>query len=93
MAELNDIGSISDFLSVAECDEYIRVAESKGFEDAAITTGRGPVMMKEVRNNDRVMFDEVDRAQELRQASNCPVASQGNPLLGLGDYGRARRSI
>jgi hypothetical protein len=69
MAELtwcaNDIGSISEFLSVAECDEYIRVAESKGFEDAPITTGRGPVMMKEVRNNDRVMFDEVDRAQDL----------------------------
>jgi hypothetical protein len=69
MAELNwrakDIGTITEFLSVAECDEYIRVGESKGFEDAPITTRRGPVMMKDVRDNDRVMFDDVDRAQDL----------------------------
>jgi len=52
-------------ISVAECDEWIRVGESEGFEDAPITTGRGPVMMKDVRNNHRVMFDDVDRAQDL----------------------------
>jgi len=50
---------------VAECDEWIRVGESEGFEGAPITTGRGPVMMKDVRNNHRVMFDDVDRAQNL----------------------------
>ncbi|MBO0757264.1 MAG: 2OG-Fe(II) oxygenase, partial [Bradyrhizobiaceae bacterium] len=60
-----DIGTIAEFLSVAECDGWIRIGESKGFEDAPITTGRGPVMMKDVRNNDRVMFDDVDRAQNL----------------------------
>lgn len=69
MAELNwrakDIGTIAEFLSAAECDEYIRLGESKGFGDAPLTTGRGPVMMKEVRNNDRVMFDDVDRAHDL----------------------------
>jgi hypothetical protein len=69
MAELNwrakDIDTISEFFSRAECDEYIRFAESKGFEDAPITTGSAPIMMKEVRNNDRVMFDDVDRAHDL----------------------------
>src|SRR5215472_4518894 len=60
-----DIGTIPEFLSVAECDEWIRVGESEGFEGAPITTGRGPVMMKDVRNNHRVMFDDVDRAQNL----------------------------
>ena len=69
MGELNwrakDIGTIAQFLSVPECDEWIRVGESNGFEDAPVTTGRGPAMMKDVRNNDRVMFDDIDRAQEL----------------------------
>ena len=60
-----DIGTIPEFLSVAECDEWVRVGESEGFEGAPITTGRGPVMMKDVRNNHRVMFDDVDRAQNL----------------------------
>ena len=69
MGQLNwramDIGTIAEFLSVAECGEWIRIGEREGFKDAPITTGRGPVMMKDVRNNDRVMFDDVDRAQDL----------------------------
>jgi hypothetical protein len=55
MGELNwrakDIGTIAEFLSVAECDEWIRVGESKGFGDAPLTTGRGPVMMKGIRSS------------------------------------------
>jgi hypothetical protein len=43
MSELNwrakGIGTIAEFFSVAECDEWIRVGESKGFEDAPITNG------------------------------------------------------
>jgi hypothetical protein len=69
MGELNwrakGIGTIAEFFSVAECDEWIRVGGSEVFEDVPITTGRGPVMMKEVRNNDRVMFDDGDRARDL----------------------------
>jgi hypothetical protein len=43
MGELNwrakGIGTIAEFFSVAEHDEWIRVGESKGFEDGPITTG------------------------------------------------------
>jgi 2-oxoglutarate-Fe(II)-dependent oxygenase superfamily protein len=69
MAEMvwraKDIGTVTDFLTAAECDAYVRLSESKGFEEAPITTDRGMVMMKDVRNNDRVMFDDPDRAREL----------------------------
>jgi hypothetical protein len=71
-----DIGTITEFLSAAECDEYVRLGESMGFEDAPLTTGRGPVMMKDVRNNDRVMIDDVGRAQDLYQRLSSLLASR-----------------
>ena len=69
MAEMRwraqDVGTIDAFLSCAECDEYIEFAEKNGFEEAPVTTARGMVMMKDVRNNERAMVDDVDRAQAL----------------------------
>ena len=69
-----DVGTIADFLTAAECDEYIQFAESKGFEEAPVSTGRGMVMMKEVRNNERLMIDDVERASGLygRLAGQLP---------------------
>jgi hypothetical protein len=71
MAEMvwhaKDIGAVTDFLTAAECDAYVRLSESKGFREAPITTDRGMVMMKDVRNNDRVMFDDpIARANSTR---------------------------
>jgi hypothetical protein len=69
MAELRwraqNVGTIAEFLTPAECDEYIEFAEAKGFEEAPVSTTRGMVMMKDVRNNERLMIDDVDRAQQL----------------------------
>lgn len=63
----DDIATIARFLSAAECDEYIRLGEATGFEGAPITTSRGMIMMKDVRNNDRVMIDDPARALALYQ--------------------------
>jgi len=69
MAELTwraqSIGTVADFLTAAECDGYIRLSESTGFEEAPVTTGSGMVIMKEVRNNDRAMIDDAARAGDL----------------------------
>lgn len=71
MAEIywraDNIATIARFLSAAECDDYISLGEATGFEDAPITTSRGMIMMKDVRNNDRVMIDDPARAQALYQ--------------------------
>jgi hypothetical protein len=56
---------MGDFLSAAECDDYIRLGESTGFDEAPISTAQGMVIMKDVRNNERVMFDDSARAQAL----------------------------
>lgn len=71
MFEINwivqDIGTVAEFLSPEECDDYIAFAESIGFEGAPITTDQGMVMQKDVRNNDRVMVDDLERSACLFQ--------------------------
>jgi hypothetical protein len=49
-----DVGTIADFLTAAECDEYIAFGESTGFDEAPMSTGRG-----------MVIIDDVERAQAL----------------------------
>jgi prolyl 4-hydroxylase len=56
---------IHNFLSPEECEQYIQLSEQLGFDDAPITTSQGFVMRKDVRNNDRVIVDDVTLAQSL----------------------------
>ncbi|MBR0826865.1 2OG-Fe(II) oxygenase [Bradyrhizobium manausense] len=69
MAEIywsaDNIATIAGFLSAAECEDYVRLGEATGFEEAPITTSRGMILMKDVRNNDRVMIDDPERALAL----------------------------
>ena len=78
MAEIywsaDNVATIAGFLSAAECDDYIRLGEETGFEEAPITTSRGMMMMKDVRNNDRVMIDDPARALALYQRLSDDLA-------------------
>ena len=72
----DNIGTIAGFFSADECDAYIRLGEATGFEEAPITTSRGMTMMKDVRNNDRVMIDDPARAQALYQRLACHLGQR-----------------
>lgn len=61
----DSIFTVHGLLSPQECDEYIALAESTGFADAPVTTAGGPVLMPDVRNNERVMLDDPARAADL----------------------------
>jgi hypothetical protein len=61
----SEIATIADLLSPGECDDQVRFSESFGYTDAPITTAVGPVMAKDVRNNDRAMLDDPQRATDL----------------------------
>jgi predicted 2-oxoglutarate/Fe(II)-dependent dioxygenase YbiX len=61
----DNIFLIRDFLTLDECLQFIAVSEQAGYSDAPITTTGGFVMVKEVRNNDRVMIDDVPLAAKL----------------------------
>ncbi|WP_257166721.1 2OG-Fe(II) oxygenase [Bradyrhizobium sp. SRS-191] len=60
-----NVGTISGFLSADECADYVRLGETIGFAEAPISTLDGMVMMKDVRNNERVMVDDQARALAL----------------------------
>ena len=76
MSEYTWIGegvfSVADFLSTDECQELIALSEAQGYADAPINTGFGAAMRKDIRNNDRVIIDELT---ERRRSGRKPAIS------------------
>ncbi|REC59060.1 oxidoreductase, 2OG-Fe(II) oxygenase [Chryseobacterium pennae] len=56
---------IEDFLSEAECNEYIALSQEKNFEEAKINVGGRQMMSKGIRNNDRLMIFDNNLAEDL----------------------------
>lgn len=50
-------------LSADECDAFIATSEGAGYEDAMIVTATGQRIAKDVRNNDRLLWDDSSLAQ------------------------------
>ena len=84
---------VHEFLSKPECDRYIAMGEQLGFADAPITTHNGPVMRKDIRNNERVMTDDVQVADALwDRAQNWVVSPfRGRRAVGLNERFRFYR--
>ncbi|WP_020473026.1 2OG-Fe(II) oxygenase [Zavarzinella formosa] len=61
----DDIFVIHNFLTAAECEILIGVAEAGGFEEAPINTTFGVMIHREFRNNTRVMIDDEPLAAGL----------------------------
>ena len=55
------------FFSPEECAAWIAQSEQAGYEEATITTAAGFVMDKDVRDNARLIVDDVDLAGRLWQ--------------------------
>lgn len=89
----DQIVTVEGLLSPDECHDLVRLAESVGFSDAPITTGRGFVMMPEVRNNTRVMLDDRERAGALweRVAPFAPARRGRLASVGLNERFRFYR--
>jgi predicted 2-oxoglutarate/Fe(II)-dependent dioxygenase YbiX len=63
----NRIFVIYDFLTTEECQSFISRSEKEGYNDATITTRAGFVMDKEIRDNARLIVDDVPLADQLWQ--------------------------
>ena len=59
------IATVANFLSSEECAQFIEMSEAQGFEEATVSIPGNPVMMKRVRNNDRVNLDSPELAESL----------------------------
>ncbi len=62
IGDRTDIFLLRNFLSRAECEEFIGRSERHGYEEAAISTAAGQVVVKNVRNNDRILWDDTGLA-------------------------------
>lgn len=60
-----DIFTIDNFLTPEECNDYIFFSETKGYEEATVSLTTGAKMMKGIRNNDRVIYEDEQLAQKL----------------------------
>lgn len=63
----NEIFTLDNILSPRECAEYITLTENIGYRDAPITTMRGFEIRPDIRNNQRVILDDQERAFDLWQ--------------------------
>jgi len=81
------IFTISNVLTADECREQIAFAEAQGFEVATIEARDGPRLDRELRNNDRVIVDDVDRADGIwnRVAKFMPPSRHGRQVVGLNE--------
>jgi hypothetical protein len=89
----DDIFTVAGFLSDAECDSYIRLSESLGFDDAPINTGFGQVVVKGVRDNARVILDDPALAESLwdRAREYVPAVFDRSDVVGLNERFRFYR--
>ena len=95
--EMRDLASpliwtVDSFFSAEECTAMIARFESLGFDAAPINVGGGFERRPDVRNNTRVMFDDIALAQSLfeRIRGHVPGTLFSDPLTLCGVNERFR---
>jgi len=85
--------TLEHVMSIEECDALILRAEIQGFEFAPIATAQGFRIDTETRNNDRVIFDDIDLARDLwsRVCGAIPRIVRGRQAVGLNERFRVYR--
>ena len=62
-----NVFTLQNFLSEGECRKFIKEAESIGFDEAKVGFPEGDLMVKGIRNNDRVIYKDCKRANTIFQ--------------------------
>lgn len=85
--------TVPEVLIASECEGLVGKVEEAGFDPAPITTSEGFVMRPDIRNNTRVMFDDVDLAAELFGRIRGAVPGQlfGRLAVGVNERFRCYR--
>ncbi len=95
MADLvsQDIWTVRNFLSQEECERLIARAEAEGFEPATINAQGRARRAEGVRNNDRVILDDIALASSLwtQARAHVPAFLAGRQAIGLNERFRFYR--
>jgi prolyl 4-hydroxylase len=86
------IAVVHDFLSPPECAGLVKRIEHLGPAAAPITLGAGRAVMRpEIRNNDRVMFEDVSLAAALFERLRSALPVREEAAIGLNERFRGYR--
>jgi predicted 2-oxoglutarate/Fe(II)-dependent dioxygenase YbiX len=85
--------TLSGVLTPKECLDFIERSENHGFEKAMVSSRHGAVINLNVRNNDRVILDDPELAEQIWQRVKhlLPVIQQGREIRGLNERFRFYR--
>lgn len=85
--------TIKELLSANECAAHIQFGEEMGFYAATVQSRDGVRLIEEVRNNDRIIFDEFSLAHSLynRLSENLPARLNDWAVAGLNERFRFYR--
>ncbi len=85
------VWTVDDLFTASECSALVARIEAAGPTEAPITTAMGFVMRPDIRNNTRVMFDDIAMAADLweRSAPHVPARMCGD-MLAVGANERFR---
>ncbi len=69
------IWTIENFLSEEECQNLIIFSENKSYDEATVSLQSGAKMMKNIRNNERLIYEDEKLAQNYWQKLKdfCPI--------------------
>jgi len=84
------VQTVDGVLSPAACARLIERIEQLGPTTAPITTPRGPVMRTDIRNNERVIFDDPELARELFTRIEGAIAPTLSGMRAVGANERFR---
>lgn len=85
---------VPNFLTYEECVGFIEFGEKAGFEEALVNTrAKGQVMLKDMRDNDRHVFDAEPLANQLWELvkEHVPLEVDGWVASGLNEKFRLYR--
>lgn len=84
------IWTIDNFLTEKECEELIIFSEQKGYDEAKVSLQSGAKMMKGIRNNYRLMYQDENLANQYWQLLKqfCPEEIENNEAVGLNEQFR-----
>lgn len=84
---------VEGFLTSEECKGFIDFSEKQGYEESLIRTREGEVMNKEIRDNDRVIWDNPQIAEQIWEMVKdmMPSDIDGYEPIGLNERFRFYR--
>ena len=85
--------TIENFLSPAECAHYIALGDQIGYTQSEVNFATGSRIAADIRNNDRVIFDDPALAHMLfeRSCAMLPADISGWHVLGFNERMRFYR--